>query len=255
MLMPLGSIGIDDYGTPACMAYGMVGAGSLRCPPCCASLNAELCPTPPEYANATCVVPVTAIGGNMYPSCFTGNCAYWGPAKAIDQKELSTASLAIVESATNPWLQIDMGVQRDDIVGVRIVARRDCCVDQSQNLYVYLSSVTQWQLKNTPCLKQDLSAGALKPTVQGQSVIALCPLNTTARYGKCMHLCITWFTQCCLTAVPYCKFVYGWLRLVAKATDHYVPLADLAILRVRSHCAEDRLRLPQPTGDCSVYRW
>lgn len=70
------------------------------------------------------------------------------------------------------------------VVGVRVVARRDCCIDQSQNMFVYLSKAAAWQQKSTPCLKQDLTAGGLKPTVLGQSVIALCPLSTTARYGE-----------------------------------------------------------------------
>lgn len=89
--------------------------------------SADQCPTPPTYSNATCPVPVVPVRGTMYPSCFGGDCAgYWGPAKAYDGRQKGTASLAIVDSYTNPWLQLDLGTLVSDIASVQLVARADC---------------------------------------------------------------------------------------------------------------------------------
>lgn len=90
--------------------------------------TAATCPDPPVYANAnaTCPVPLKFVGGTMWPSCYTTNCSYWGPSKAIDGLEKSITSLALTSSATNPYLQLDLGNATTSIVAVRIVARADC---------------------------------------------------------------------------------------------------------------------------------
>ena len=59
-----------------------------------------------------------------------------------------------------------------------------CSLSQSQNLFVYLSTLgPQWALGNTQCARQDTTRGPLTPTALGGVVIALCPYNTAARYG------------------------------------------------------------------------
>ena len=70
----------------------------------------------------------------------------------------------------------------DDVVGVEIVARGDCCLAQSQNLYVSISAEAKWLTQNTPCVNLDLTTTPLKPTTLGQKMTVLGPLNTTARY-------------------------------------------------------------------------
>ena len=111
----------------------------------------------------------------MWPSCYQNDCSYWGPRKAYDGKTTGVYSMAITTYATNPWMQFDMGMVRTDITAVRITARADGYLYQSQNLNVYLSANTSF-FQGTLC-KADLDF-----TVLGQTIAILCPVNITARY-------------------------------------------------------------------------
>ena len=61
--------------------------------------------------------------------------------------------------------------------GVRLVSRADCCLYQSQKLYVYLSPQTTFRGAGSVLCK-----GNITFTRAGQSMDVLCPLNTTARF-------------------------------------------------------------------------
>ena len=115
----------------------------------------------------------------MWPTCYGGNCAYWGPAKAYDGREKTVQSLAIVQYATNPHVQFKLNATRTDISAVRVVARADCCLSQAQNLNVYLSTTTSF-LNGTLC-----DDGITFPTI-GSAATVLCPINKAALYVTVM---------------------------------------------------------------------
>ena len=144
---------------------------------CCVLYAASPCPPPPPpvFDPPDCPVPVPITGGTMWPTCFGGNCGYWGPAKAYDGKTKALSTLAIVQYATNPHMQLDLGSSRSDITSVRITSRADCCLSQSQNLNVYLSPTTSFQ-SGTLC---DVG---LKFARVGETVTVLCPVNATGRF-------------------------------------------------------------------------
>ena len=113
----------------------------------------------------------------MVPNCYGGNCAAWGVAKAVDGREKSTSSLAIVQYATNPYMQLDLGSLRSDILQVRLVSRADGWLAQSQNLNVYISTTTNYLGAGSTLCQANVTFDFL-----GDDAIALCPVNFTARY-------------------------------------------------------------------------
>ena len=76
-------------------------------------------------------------------------------------------SLAITQYATNPYMQLDLNTSRSDIASIRIVARADCCLSQSQNLNVYLSPTTNF-MAGTLC-----RAGIVYGAVGGVATVLL----------------------------------------------------------------------------------
>ena len=113
----------------------------------------------------------------MWPSCLSNDCETWGPKKLNDSKLTGVRSLGMTYVAANPYIQLDLGVGRTDITAVRITSRADCCLQQSQNLNVYLSATTAF----LPPAGMLASAG-ITFSAQGQTVTILTPVNITARY-------------------------------------------------------------------------
>lgn len=121
---------------------------------------------------------VSVNGSSMVPSCYGGGkCDSWGVSKMVDGRERSIYSLGIVDYATNPYVQLDLGVLRKDVRAVRLVARADSLLSQSQNLSVYLSATTDYLAASSTLCAANITFGAL-----GADASALCPFNFTARY-------------------------------------------------------------------------
>ncbi len=142
------------------------------------------CPPPPAFDVPECPVPVPVVSGSMSPACYGNDCAYWGPQKAYDLNLRSFRSLAIVQYSTYPHMQFDFNDTRTDITAVRITARADCCVDQSQNLNVYLSNTTKfWDpISGLTSLGSMLCSAGVRFNRLGETATVLCPVNTPARY-------------------------------------------------------------------------
>ena len=113
----------------------------------------------------------------MYPNCYGGYCPSWGVSKLVDGREKSTSSLGIVQYATNPYVQLDLGSLRTDILQVRIVSRADTALAQSQNLNVYISATTNFMGANSTLCQVNITFD-----FPGDDAIALCPVNFPARY-------------------------------------------------------------------------
>lgn len=113
----------------------------------------------------------------MWPTCYDNDCSYWGPQKLNDSNVGSFSSLGIVQAAAYPYVQLDFGELRTDISAVRLVARADCCLDQSQGLNVYLSGNSTF----LPPVGTLVSAG-IAFTGVGQTVTITVPASIEARY-------------------------------------------------------------------------
>lgn len=74
----------------------------------------------------------------MRPSCWQNKCDKFGYQKAFDGGTQSDAFWAITENATNPAVQFDLG-STYTVTAVWIVSRTDCCLDQNNNIDVYVS--------------------------------------------------------------------------------------------------------------------
>lgn len=110
----------------------------------------------------------------MWPSIYGGD-PYWGPAKLYDGMERGIGSLTIVSYAAYPYVQLDLGEQRSDITAIRIVARADASLGQSQNLNVYLSADTNFTAGT-------LCGAAVTFASLGELITVLCPVGVTAQY-------------------------------------------------------------------------
>ena len=136
-------------------------------------------PPPPVFDPPECprVVNVSVAGSRMWPTCLGGNCAFWGVSKLVDGRERSINSLGITHWATNPYVQLDLGTLRRDILTVRLVSRADTALQQSQNLNVYLSATTDFLGANSTLCEANVTFNGL-----GTEEIVLCPVNFNARY-------------------------------------------------------------------------
>lgn len=112
----------------------------------------------------------------MSPGCFAGDCFNWGAHKAIDTREKSLNGLAHTSWADFPYIQVDLGYVRNDIMAVRLVSRADGWLIESQHVNVYLSNTTSWTSTGSLCQSN------VTFTNLGESVIVLCPVNSTGRY-------------------------------------------------------------------------
>jgi hypothetical protein len=132
---------------------------------------------PPE-----CPRPAPIANGTIYPRCLGGDCNTWGPQKLYDFRESGLRSLGEAEYSTDPYFQLDMGVQRGDVQAVRVVARSDAYIWESNNIDVYIGPTTSFLYgAATPCA-YNVTFPAL-----GAAVTVLCPVNTTARYITVQH--------------------------------------------------------------------
>ena len=179
----------------------------------------------------------------MFPSCAGGNCNVWGIGKVVDGREKSTSSLGITSYGTNPYMQLDLGRLRSDILQVRLVARADAGLSQSQYLNVYLSATTDFRGVNSTLCDDNITFDVL-----GDDYIALCPVNFTARYvtvmkngtnylslqevqpmvdGECWVLGRCWQQQAG-TLITQCTAQHLWLP-ADKAAATKVPGMDSAV--------------------------
>ena len=119
----------------------------------------------------------------MSPTCYTGDCNYWGPSKAYDSKVYGTGTLAHTDWGTNPYLQLNLGTYSGNVTGVRLNARSDCCIDQAANLNIYLSATTSFTgAQSTLC------AAGVKFTVVKEVMTVVCPITTyQPKYVTVMH--------------------------------------------------------------------
>lgn len=85
--------------------------------------------------------------------------------------------MGIVAAQTNPYVMLDFGVVRTDITAVRIVSRADCCLDQSQNLNVYMSVNSSFMPPSGM-----LASSGIRFTGLGQTVTILAPVNIDTRF-------------------------------------------------------------------------
>jgi hypothetical protein len=150
------------------------------------TISAETpCPPapPPVYDMPECprVTNVSVSGSRMYPSCLGGNCNAWGVVKLVDGREKSTSSLGHTSWATNPYMQLDLGSLRNDILQVRLVARADAALYQSNKVNVYISTTKDFRGVGSTLCDDDITFEYL-----GDDYIALCPVNFTARYVTVM---------------------------------------------------------------------
>lgn len=128
----------------ACCAYGSVASNTcLRCLHSLLPLLAAPCPIEDEenFDTPECPRRVNVTGGanRVWPSCFNNDCSTWGAQKAIDGFAVGLTSLARTSRAVNPWVQVDMGQLHTDIVAIRLAARSDSRLFESQNLTLYVS--------------------------------------------------------------------------------------------------------------------
>jgi hypothetical protein len=71
-----------------------------------------------------------------------------------------------------------MGAVRADVVAVRVVARSDAYLEQSQNVTVYLHTQSDYQVTDGRVLCE----ARINFTRLGDEVQAICPSNSTGRY-------------------------------------------------------------------------
>jgi hypothetical protein len=74
-------------------------------------------------------------------------------------------------------MQLDFGAAHTDISLIRLVARSDCCLEQSQYVNVYVSTTTDFTGTGSVRCAMNLTFPAL-----GTAVKVLCPVNITMRY-------------------------------------------------------------------------
>jgi hypothetical protein len=75
-----------------------------------------------------------------------------------------------------PYMQYDLGPNPPNVTSVRITARADCCLYQSQNLYVYLSdNSTDFRTGNTLCAGNVTFGGI------GNTLVLLCPVAVAGK--------------------------------------------------------------------------
>ena len=112
-------------------------------------------------------------------NCYQNDCGNWGLAKAYDGRTTGISSLAHTGWGYFPYMQLNLGASAPNVTAVRIVARADGWLQQSQNLDVYISATTSWTASNAT-----LCATNITFSVLGEMTTALCPTGFawTTRY-------------------------------------------------------------------------
>lgn len=104
------------------------------------------------------------------------DCTFYGWPKLADGLEQGIRSIAHTAAASSPYMQLDLGVGRTDILAIRLVSRYDCCLNQSQYLNVYISSTPDFLSTGVLCMAN------VTFEFLGDDALVLCPVNATARY-------------------------------------------------------------------------
>ena len=114
----------------------------------------------------------------MFPSCYSNDCTNWGIQKAYDGKVYGIRSLAHTGYGSGGilYFQYDLGPNPPNITAVRITARADAGLSQSQNLNVYLSGNTSYTVGNTLC-----RSNVTFPNL-GNTQVIFCPVGMETRY-------------------------------------------------------------------------
>ena len=106
----------------------------------------------------------------MYPGCLGNDCTSWGYRKATDGRTRSVQSLAHTSWGYFPYMQLDLGTNPPNVTAVRLVARADVGLWQSQNLDVFISATTNWTASTATLCRTGLTFAAL-----GEMATVLCP--------------------------------------------------------------------------------
>lgn len=117
------------------------------------------------------------VGGTVSPGCLNNDCTTYGWSKLTDSIEQGTSSLASTSSGSAPYMQLDLGLVRTDILGVRLVARADSNLYESQGLNVYVSISPDFSAAGSVLCQANVSIEAL-----GEDMMVECPLNVTGQY-------------------------------------------------------------------------
>ena len=130
-------------------------------------------PPPPPVFDDGCPVPAAVVSGTMSPGCYQNDCNTWGIQKAYDGKTQGTRTLAHSEwTSGNPYFQLYLGASAPNVTAVRLVARGDGWLYESQYLSVYVSATTSWTGSTAT-----LCAANVVPAALGETVTVLCPVG------------------------------------------------------------------------------
>lgn len=124
--------------------------------------------------------------GSVSPGCYQNDCSTYGWQKLTDGIEAGLASLAQTSSGSSPYMQLDLGAVLANITAIRVVARADCCLEQSQYLNVYASTSSNFTGAGGVLCASNVTFSAL-----GEGVLLLCPLSTTMRYVTVQKVVVT----------------------------------------------------------------
>ena len=130
-------------------------------------------PPPPVFDPPDCPVAVPVSTGTMSPGCFGGDCNSWGVAKIYDSKTKGLSSLAHTSSGAFPYFQLDLSASAQNVSSVRIVARADGWLQESQYLNVYISATPSFNAASTATLCASNTVFASL----GETATVLCPVG------------------------------------------------------------------------------
>jgi hypothetical protein len=122
---------------------------------------------------------VPVVTGTMYPGCFISDCGSWGIQKVYDGKTKGLKTLAHSSRGPVVYYQLDLGTAAPNVTSVRLVARGDGWLEESQHLNVYVSATTDWTASTA-----SLCAASIVFSKLGESATVLCPAGFawTTRY-------------------------------------------------------------------------
>lgn len=142
-------------------------------------------PSPPVFDPPDCPAPAALVNGTIFPSCYLNHCGTWGAVKAYDSRTLGMTTLAHsgLASVGSPlYFQFDLGLNPPNITAVRITARGDGWLEQSQNLNVYLSANASFANTRNLC-QADVRFNNL-----GDTQVIPCPIGLASRFVSAMQM-------------------------------------------------------------------
>ena len=110
----------------------------------------------------------------MSPGCYLNDCNSWGVQKVHDGKTRGLSTLAHSSDGPVVYYQLDLGTNTQAIMAVRLVARGDGWLHESQYLNVYVSATTNWTASTARLCTANLTFSAL-----GETATVLCPVGFT----------------------------------------------------------------------------